>query len=69
MANSNPTTKYILLPSSKPQHAAARRQRARRRLIKRVVHFLGFLAVWGTALALAYAVTLCTLVLLVIASR
>ena len=69
MANSNPTTKYILLPSSSQKHAAARRQRARRRIIKRVLHFLGFLAVWGTALALAYAVTLCTLVLLVIASR
>lgn len=69
MAHSNPTTKYILLPSSKPQHAAARRQRARRRLIKRVLHFLGFLAYWGVVLALAYAVTLCSLVLLVIASR
>ncbi len=69
MANSNPTTKYILLPSSNQKHAAARRQRARRRMIRRVLHFLGHLAVWGTALALAYAVTLCTLVLLVIASR
>ena len=69
MANSNPTTKYILLPGSSQKHAAARRQRARRRIIKRALHFLGFLAVWGTALALAYAVTLCSLVLLVIASR
>lgn len=68
MAHSNPTTKYILLPSSQ-KHAAARRQRARRRIIKRAVHFLGHVAVWAAALALAYAVTLCTLVLLVIASR
>lgn len=69
MANSNPANKYILLPGSNPQHTAARRKRARRRAIKRALHFLGFLAVWGAALALAYAVTLCTLVLLVIASR
>lgn len=69
MATRNQTTKYILLPSSKPQHAAARRQRARRRLIKRVLHYLGFLAVWAVTLALAYAATLCILVPLVIASR
>ena len=69
MANSYQTNKYILLPSSKPQHAAARRQRARRRLIRRVLHFLGFLAVWAIILVLAYAATLCILVPLVIASR
>ena len=69
MANSNPTTKYILLPSSNPQHTAARRQRARRRAIKRALHLLGFLAVWAVTLALAYAATLCILVPLVIASR
>ena len=69
MANSNPANKYILLPSSNPRHTAARRKRARRRLVKRVLHFLGFLAVWAVTLALAYAATLCILVPLVIASR
>lgn len=69
MATRNQITKYILLPSSNPRNTAARRARARRRLVKRALHALGFLAVWGAALALAYAATLCTLVLLVIASR
>lgn len=69
MATRNQITKYILLPGSNSHNTAARRARARRRLVKRVVHALGFVAVWGAALALAYAAMLCALVLFVIASR
>ena len=48
------------------QHREARKRLARQRAIKRLLHFVGFLAYWSVILSVTYLVTLALLIVCIL---
>ena len=59
-------TRYPFNHRSAQQHREARKRLARQRAIKRVLHFLGFLAYWSVILSVTYLVTLAVLIVFIL---
>lgn len=47
-------------------HGKRTKKRTRARFVKRVVHFLGFLAYWSVVLSVTYLVTLAVLIVFIL---
>lgn len=59
-------TRYPFNYRSAQQHRQARKRLARQRTIKRLLHFLGFLAYWSVILSVTYLVTLALLIVCIL---
>lgn len=59
-------TRYPFDHRSAQQRREARKRLARQRAIKRLLHFLGFLAYWSVILSVTYLVTLAVLIVFIL---
>lgn len=59
-------TRFPFDALSAQQRKATRRKLARLRKIRRVVHFLGFLAFWAVTISVTYLLTLAVLIVAVL---